>query len=81
MDVSSPSRIAEGDVVVVGDRPDAQRLALERGVALLVTSNGTVPDEEILELARERRRRGGLLPARHLRLGAHDPLLRPPVAA
>jgi len=54
MDVSSPSRIAAGDVVVVGDRPDAQRLALERGVALLVTSNGTVPGDEVLELAGER---------------------------
>jgi manganese-dependent inorganic pyrophosphatase len=54
MDVTSPSRIAAGDVVVVGDRPDAQRLAIERGVALLVTSNGTAPSEDILALARER---------------------------
>jgi manganese-dependent inorganic pyrophosphatase len=54
MDVGSPSRIAEGDVVVIGDRPDAQRRAIERGVALLVTSNGTVPAEETLALARER---------------------------
>ena len=52
--VSSPSAISEGDVVVVGDRDDAQRLAIERGVALLVTSNGTTPSDEILELARER---------------------------
>jgi manganese-dependent inorganic pyrophosphatase len=54
MDVASPSRISAGDVVVVGDRPDAQRLALERGAELLVTSNGTAPSEEILALARER---------------------------
>ncbi len=54
MDVRSRSRIAAGDVVVVGDRPDAQRLAIERGVALLVTSNGTVPPEDLLALARER---------------------------
>ncbi|MGH2825048.1 MAG: DRTGG domain-containing protein, partial [Thermoleophilaceae bacterium] len=54
MDVRSPSRIAAGDVVVVGDRPEAQRLAIERGVALLVTSNGTVPSEELLALAGER---------------------------
>jgi manganese-dependent inorganic pyrophosphatase len=54
MDVRSHSRIAAGDVVVVGDRPDAQRLAIERGVALLVTSNGTVPPEDLLALARER---------------------------
>jgi manganese-dependent inorganic pyrophosphatase len=54
MDVRSRSRIAAGDVVVVGDRPDAQRLAIDRGVALLVTSNGTVPPEDLLALARER---------------------------
>jgi manganese-dependent inorganic pyrophosphatase len=54
MDVRSRSRIAAGDVVVVGDRPDAQRLAIERGVALLVTSNGTVPPDDLLALARER---------------------------
>jgi manganese-dependent inorganic pyrophosphatase len=54
MDVTSPSRIAAGDVVVVGDRPEAQRLAIERGVALLVTSNGTVPADDTLALAGER---------------------------
>jgi manganese-dependent inorganic pyrophosphatase len=54
MDVGSlPPSIEEGDVVVVGDRPDAQRRALELGIALLITSNGTVPDDEVLELARE----------------------------
>ena len=30
-------------MVVVGDRADAQRLAIERGVGLLVTSNGPPP--------------------------------------
>ncbi len=54
MDVTSPTSMAAGDVVVVGDRPDAQRLAIEHGVALLVTSNGTSPSEEVLALARER---------------------------
>jgi len=55
MDVDSlPPSIEEGDVVVVGDRPDAQRRALELGIALLITSNGTRPDDDILELARER---------------------------
>ena len=52
MDVTSPTSMAAGDVVVVGDRPDAQRLAIEHGVALLVTSNGTAPSEEVLTLAR-----------------------------
>jgi manganese-dependent inorganic pyrophosphatase len=52
MDVSSPTSMEAGDVVVVGDRPDVQRRALERGAALLVTSNGTEPVDEVLELAR-----------------------------
>jgi manganese-dependent inorganic pyrophosphatase len=51
---SLPIGFAAGDVVVVGDRPDAQRIAIEVGVALLVTSNGTRPDDDILDLARER---------------------------
>ncbi len=54
MDAASPTQVAEGDVVVVGDRPDAQRRGLERGAALLVTSNGTTATGEVLELARGR---------------------------
>ena len=50
---SSPAPIGPGDVMVVGDRADAQRRALELGVSLLVTPNGSVPSEEILALARE----------------------------
>src|SRR5919197_1873369 len=45
MDIGSlPSEISKGDVAVVGNRADAQRRAIELGVALLVTSNGTAPD-------------------------------------
>jgi manganese-dependent inorganic pyrophosphatase len=51
---SLPGEIGAGDVVVVGDRPKAQLRAVELGVALLVTSNGTVPSDEVLALARER---------------------------
>ena len=58
MDVGSlPSEIGAGDVAVVGDRDDAQRAAIELGVGLLVTSNGTEPTEELLALARRARRR------------------------
>jgi manganese-dependent inorganic pyrophosphatase len=52
--VSLPMGFAAGDVVVVGDRPDAQRVAIETDVALLVTSNGTRPDDDLLALAGER---------------------------
>jgi manganese-dependent inorganic pyrophosphatase len=51
---SLPIELAPGDVAVVGDRPDAQRRALELGVALRVTSNSTVPSEELVALVRER---------------------------
>ncbi len=51
---SLPLGFAAGDVVVVGDRPEAQRVAIEVGVGLLVITNGTTADEEILELARAR---------------------------
>jgi manganese-dependent inorganic pyrophosphatase len=54
MDVASPSGISDGDVVVVGNRADAQRLAIDLGAALVVTSNGSVPTEEVVALARER---------------------------
>jgi manganese-dependent inorganic pyrophosphatase len=54
MDPASQSKVAAGDVVVVGNRPDAQRLVIELGAALLVTSNGSMPSEEIRALAAER---------------------------
>jgi manganese-dependent inorganic pyrophosphatase len=54
MDVGSPSGISEGDVVVIGNRADAQRLAIELGAALIVISNGSPPSDEVLGLARKR---------------------------
>jgi manganese-dependent inorganic pyrophosphatase len=54
MDPNQPSGIGEGDVVVVGNRADAQRHAIEHGAALLVLSNDSKPDSETVELARER---------------------------
>src|SRR3954453_15031009 len=61
MDVGSlPGDIGEGDgvggggVVGVRHRDHAQRRAIELGVALLVTSNGTRPSDDVLALAAER---------------------------
>ena len=54
MDVNTPSGISDGDVVVVGNRAEAQELALERGAALVVISNGAHPTDEIKRLARSR---------------------------
>jgi manganese-dependent inorganic pyrophosphatase len=45
------SGIRAGDVVVVGNREDAQHQAIERGVALLLLSNGVAPSDEVLAAA------------------------------
>lgn len=52
-DADSPSGIGAGDVVIVGDREDAQRRAIELGAALVVASNGVAPTTAVCELARE----------------------------
>jgi manganese-dependent inorganic pyrophosphatase len=46
--------VGEGDVVVVGNREDAQRRVLEEGIDLLVLSNGQQPSQAILDVAKER---------------------------
>ncbi len=53
MDVETKSGVSDGDVVVVGNRTDAQRLCLELGAALLVISNSSQPEPEIVALAEE----------------------------
>jgi manganese-dependent inorganic pyrophosphatase len=55
MDPQTPSGISDGDVVVVGNRADAQKFVIEKGIALLVTSNGVQPTEDVLKLARDHR--------------------------
>ncbi len=49
--VESAPAINEAAIVVVGDRPRAQRSALEHDVALLVLADGAQPKPEVLELA------------------------------
>src|SRR5918999_4029496 len=51
---SMGQHIRSGDLVVVGDMPDAQRRAVELGAVVLVVSNGVRPDDEVLEMAEER---------------------------
>ena len=43
-----------GDIVVIGDRPEGQRRAIELGAGVLVISNGKRPDDEVLEMAEGR---------------------------
>jgi manganese-dependent inorganic pyrophosphatase len=54
MDVATDSGISSGDVVVVGDRTEAQLLVIDLGAALVVISNSAEPSREVLERARER---------------------------
>jgi len=48
MDVATPSGISDGDVVVVGNRDDSQKLAIDLGAAMLVLSNDARPTNEVL---------------------------------
>lgn len=52
MGVNSMGQSMEsGDVVVIGDRPEGQRRAIDLGAGVLVISNGKRPDDEVLEMA------------------------------
>jgi manganese-dependent inorganic pyrophosphatase len=53
MDPAKSSGISEGDVVVVGDRPDAQKKVIDLGAALVVISNSAEPSEETVAAARD----------------------------
>ncbi|MGE3139013.1 MAG: putative manganese-dependent inorganic diphosphatase [Thermoleophilia bacterium] len=46
------STMGANDIVVVGNRTDAQRRAVEIGVALVVSPYESAPDPEVVELAR-----------------------------
>lgn len=51
MDPCTDSGISEGDIVVVGNRPDALLRVIELGAALVVLSNGAEVTEEALAAA------------------------------
>lgn len=44
----------ENKVVLVGDREDVQRIAIESGVRVVVTTNGAIPSKELRSLAEEK---------------------------
>ena len=55
MSVASMGRQMEpGDIVVIGDRKEGQRRAIELGAGVLVVSNGIRPEAEILKMAQEK---------------------------
>ncbi|MGB3633744.1 MAG: putative manganese-dependent inorganic diphosphatase [Rubrobacteraceae bacterium] len=55
MDVDSMGQSMEsGDVVVIGDRENGQRRAIELGAGVLVISNGKKPQDEVLKMAEEK---------------------------
>jgi manganese-dependent inorganic pyrophosphatase len=50
---TASSNIRAGDVVIVGNRPEGQRLAIDVRAALLVISNDAPPADDILSLAEQ----------------------------
>ena len=46
--------MAPGDIVVIGDRPNGQRRAIELGAGILVVSNGVRPGDEVQRMAEEK---------------------------
>src|SRR5438067_509339 len=53
--VDPPELVRDVRVLVVGDRVDVQRAAIERGVGALIVTGGIEVDPEIVKLARRRR--------------------------
>ena len=49
---SMGNTMGENDIVVVGNRTEAQRRAVEHGVALVVAPYDSTPDDDVVELAR-----------------------------
>ena len=47
-------QIKPGDIVIIGDRPEGQRRAIELGAGVLVVSNGARPEDGVLRLAEEK---------------------------
>jgi manganese-dependent inorganic pyrophosphatase len=55
MSVDSMGQSMEtGDIVVIGDRTEGQRRAIELGAGILVVSNGVRPEDEVLRVAEEK---------------------------
>jgi manganese-dependent inorganic pyrophosphatase len=54
MDPSDDSGISEGDIVIVGNRPDAINLVIELGASLVVLSNDAPVPPEAIEAAQRR---------------------------
>ena len=51
---SMGQQIKPGDIVIIGDRPEGQRRAIELGAGVLVVSNGARPEDGVLRLAEEK---------------------------
>lgn len=48
------NRISKNDVVIVGDRCQVQKKAIEKGASCLIVTGNHKPDDEILKLAQEK---------------------------
>jgi manganese-dependent inorganic pyrophosphatase len=51
---SMGQQMESGDIVVIGDRPEGQRRAIELDAGVLVVSNGLMPEDDVLKMAEEK---------------------------
>jgi manganese-dependent inorganic pyrophosphatase len=51
---SMGQQMEPGDIVVIGDRTESQKRAVELGVGILVVSNGVRPKDEVLKMAEQK---------------------------
>src|SRR5215217_1362004 len=51
---SMGQQMEPGDIVVIGDRTESQKRAVELGVSILVVSNGVRPKDEVLKMAEQK---------------------------
>ena len=51
---SMGQQMDSGDIVVIGDRPEGQRRAIELDAGVIVVSNGIMPEDEVLKMAEEK---------------------------
>ena len=52
--IEAGEQIQEGDIIIIGNREDAQRDAIERGVSLIILTGGFPMSEELLKMANEK---------------------------
>lgn len=48
------SRVEKNDIVIVGDRTDIQKMAIDQGASCIIITGNHVPDQDVLELSEKK---------------------------